>query len=392
MKEFELKYGCNPNQKPARIFMEDGRDLPVEIVNGRPGYINFLDAFNSWQLVKELKEATGECCATSFKHVSPTSAALGRPLGEKLKKACFADDVEGLDDSPVACAYARARGTDRMSSFGDWIALSDECDATCAKIIAREVSDGIIAPGYTPEALEILKAKRKGAYNIVKVDPLYVPAPVEHKQVFGVTFEQGRNNFEINRELLANVVTEKKIPHAAETDLIVALITLKYTQSNSVAFAEDGQAIGVGAGQQSRIHCTRLAGGKADLWHLRQSEKVLSMPFKEKLSRNDKDNAIEQYLSDDPEIDVIEAWNEYFLEKPEPFTREEKREYLKGVKGVSLASDAFFPFRDNIDRAARSGVEYVSEPGGSVRDDAVIQSANEHGMTMFFTGVRLFHH
>ena len=393
MKEFELKYGCNPNQKPARIFMEDGRDLPVEIVNGRPGYINFLDAFNSWQLVKELKEATGECCATSFKHVSPTSAALGRPLGEKLKKACFVDDVEGLDDSPVACAYARARGTDRMSSFGDWIALSDECDATCAKIIAREVSDGIIAPGYTPEALEILKAKRKGAYNIVKVDPLYVPAPVEHKQVFGVTFEQGRNNFEINRELLANVVTEKKIPHAAETDLIVALITLKYTQSNSVAFAEDGQAIGVGAGQQSRIHCTRLAAQKADLWHLRQHDKVLSLQFAEGVGRPEKNNIIDIYLSRDPS-DVLSdgAWESCFKYRPEPFSEEEKAEYLKGIKGVSLGSDAFFPFSDNIERAYKSGVEYVAEPGGSVRDDLVIEACNRLGVAMCFTGLRLFHH
>lgn len=393
MKEFELKYGCNPNQKPARIFMEDGRDLPVEIVNGRPGYINFLDAFNSWQLVKELKEATGECCATSFKHVSPTSAALGRPLGEKLKKACFVDDVEGLDDSPVACAYARARGTDRMSSFGDWIALSDECDATCAKIIAREVSDGIIAPGYTPEALEILKAKRKGAYNIVKVDPLYVPAPVERKQVFGVTFEQGRNNFEINRELLANVVTEKKIPHAAETDLIVALITLKYTQSNSVAFAEDGQAIGVGAGQQSRIHCTRLAAQKADLWHLRQHDKVLSLQFAEGVGRPEKNNIIDIYLSDECE-DVIgeDMWRKYFAVRPEEFTREEKRAYLDTLTGVSLGSDAFFPFDDNIVRAAKSGVSYVAEPGGSVRDDIVIDTCDRLGIAMAFTGMRLFHH
>ena len=369
MKEFELKYGCNPNQKPARIFMEDGRDLPVEIVNGRPGYINFLDAFNSWQLVKELKEATGECCATSFKHVSPTSAALGRPLGEKLKKACFADDVEGLDDSPVACAYARARGTDRMSSFGDWIALSDECDATCAKIIAREVSDGIIAPGYTPEA------------------------PVEHKQVFGVTFEQGRNNFEINRELLANVVTEKKIPHAAETDLIVALITLKYTQSNSVAFAEDGQAIGVGAGQQSRIHCTRLAAQKADLWHLRQHDKVLSLQFAEGVGRPEKNNIIDIYLSDECE-DVIgeDVWRKYFAVRPEEFTREEKRAYLDTLTGVSLGSDAFFPFDDNIVRAAKSGVSYVAEPGGSVRDDIVIDTCDRLGIAMAFTGMRLFHH
>ena len=367
MKEFELKYGCNPNQKPARIFMDNARDLPVEILNGRPGYINFLDAFNSWQLVKELKEATGECCATSFKHVSPTSAALGRPLGEKLKKACFVEDIEGLDDSPIASAYARARGTDRMSSFGDWIALSDECDAVCAKIIAREVSDGIIAPAYTPEALEILKAKRKGAYNIVKVDPLYVP--------------------DLDRKLLSNVVTKKSIPHAAETDLIVALITLKYTQSNSVAFAEDGQAIGVGAGQQSRIHCTRLAGQKADLW------KVLSLQFAEGVGRPEKNNIIDIYLSDECE-DVIgdEVWKKYFAVRPEEFTREEKRAYLDTLTGVSLGSDAFFPFDDNIIRARKSGVSYVAEPGGSVRDDIVIDTCDKLGIAMAFTGMRLFHH
>ncbi len=393
MKEFELKYGCNPNQKPSRIFMESGADLPIEILNGRPGYINFLDALNSWQLVKEVKEATGECAATSFKHVSPTSAALGRKLSDKLKKACFVDDIKGLDDSPIACAYARARGTDRMSSFGDWIALSDECDVTCAKIIAREVSDGIIAPSYTAEALEILSAKRKGAYNIVKIDPAYVPDPVERKQVFGVTFEQGRNNFRIDRELLSNVVTEKKIPADAATDLIVALITLKYTQSNSVAYAVDGQAIGVGAGQQSRIHCTRLAGQKADLWQLRQHDKVLGLQFAEGVGRPEKNNIIDIYLSDDAD-DVIgeDVWKQYFAVRPEPFTREEKRAYLDTIKGVSLASDAFFPFDDNIMRAYKSGVSYVAEPGGSVRDDLVIDTCNRLGIAMAFTGMRLFHH
>ena len=393
MKEFELKYGCNPNQKPSRIYMESGADLPIEILNGRPGYINFLDALNSWQLVKEVKEATGECAATSFKHVSPTSAALGRKLSDKLKKACFVDDIKGLDDSPIACAYARARGTDRMSSFGDWIALSDECDVTCAKIIAREVSDGIIAPSYTAEALEILSAKRKGAYNIVKIDPAYVPDPVERKQVFGVTFEQGRNNFRIDRELLSNVVTEKKIPADAATDLIVALITLKYTQSNSVAYAVDGQAIGVGAGQQSRIHCTRLAGQKADLWQLRQHDKVLGLQFAEGVGRPEKNNIIDIYLSDDAE-DVIgeDVWKQYFAVRPEPFTREEKRAYLDTIKGVSLASDAFFPFDDNIMRAYKSGVSYVAEPGGSVRDDLVIDTCNRLGIAMAFTGMRLFHH
>lgn len=393
MKEFELKYGCNPNQKPSRIFMESGADLPIEILNGRPGYINFLDALNSWQLVKEVKEATGECAATSFKHVSPTSAALGRKLSDKLKKACFVDDIKGLDDSPIACAYARARGTDRMSSFGDWIALSDECDVTCAKIIAREVSDGIIAPSYTAEALEILSAKRKGAYNIVKIDPAYVPDSVERKQVFGVTFEQGRNNFRIDRELLSNVVTEKKIPADAATDLIVALITLKYTQSNSVAYAVDGQAIGVGAGQQSRIHCTRLAGQKADLWQLRQHDKVLGLQFAEGVGRPEKNNIIDIYLSDDAD-DVIgeDVWKQYFAVRPEPFTREEKRAYLDTIKGVSLASDAFFPFDDNIMRAYKSGVSYVAEPGGSVRDDLVIDTCNRLGIAMAFTGMRLFHH
>ena len=394
MNEFQLKYGCNPNQKPARIFMADGSDLPVEILNGRPGYINFLDAFNSWQLVKEVKEATGMCAATSFKHVSPTSAAVGKPLSEALKKSCFVDDIEGLDDSPLACAYARARGTDRMSSFGDWIALSDECDEVTAKIIAREVSDGIIAPAYSERALEILKAKRKGGYNIVKIDPFYVPAEIERKQVFGITFEQGRNNFKIDRALLSNIVTKnKELPGDKAIDLIISLITLKYTQSNSVCFAADGQAIGVGAGQQSRIHCTRLAAQKADLWHLRQHEKVLSLQFAEGVGRPEKNNIIDLYLSDNPEEVLGEdVWRKNFAVRPEPFTREEKAAYLATIKGVSLGSDAFFPFSDNIERAAASGVTYVAEPGGSVRDDLVIEAADNHGMVMAFTGMRLFHH
>ncbi len=394
MNEFSLKYGCNPNQKPARIFMANGGDLPVKILNGRPGYINFLDALNSWQLVKEIKENTGYVAATSFKHVSPTSAAIGKPLGDKLKRSCFVDDIEGLDDSPLACAYARARGTDRMSSFGDWIALSDECDATTAKIIAREVSDGIIAPAYTKQALEILSSKRKGAYNIVQIDKDYLPEETERKQVFGVTFEQGRNNFKIDGELLKNIVTSNKdLPAEKAVDLIVALITLKYTQSNSVCFATDGQAIGVGAGQQSRIHCTRLAAQKADLWHLRQHEKVLGLKFADGVGRPEKNNIIDIYLSDDAE-DVIgdDVWRNNFAVRPEPFTREEKAEYLKTISGVSLASDAFFPFSDNIDRARKSGVSYVAEPGGSVRDDLVIEAADKYGMVMCFTGMRLFHH
>ncbi len=395
MNEFSLKYGCNPNQKPARIFMANGKELPIEVLNGRPGYINFLDAFNSWQLVKELKEATGMCCATSFKHVSPTSAAVGKRLSPALKKACFVDDVEGLDDSPLACAYARARGTDRMSSFGDWIALSDECDVTTAKIIAREVSDGVIAPSYAPEALEILKEKRKGTYNIVKIDSNYVPEEIERKQVYGITFEQGRNNFEINRELLSNIVTaNKELPEDKAIDLIISLITLKYTQSNSVCFAVDGQAIGVGAGQQSRIHCTRLAGQKADLWHLRQHEKVLSLQFAEGVGRPDMNNIIDLYLSDDDSEQVLgdDVWQKYFAVRPEPFTKAEKRAYLDTITGVSLGSDAFFPFSDNIDRAAKSGVSYVAEPGGSIRDGLVIEAADAHGMVMAFTGMRLFHH
>ena len=394
MNEFQLKYGCNPNLKPARFFMADGSDLPVEILNGRPGYINFLDAFNSWQLVRELKEATGMCAATSFKHVSPTSAAVGKKLSPALKKACFVDDIGGLDDSPLACAYARARGTDRMSSFGDWIALSDECDEVTAKIIAREVSDGVIAPAYTPKALEILKTKRKGGYNIVKIDPAYVPAEIERKQVFGVTFEQGRNNFKIDRALLENIVTKNKtLPEDKAIDLIISLITLKYTQSNSVCFAADGQAIGVGAGQQSRIHCTRLAAQKADLWHLRQHEKVLSLQFAEGVGRPEKNNIIDLYLSDDAdEVLGEDVWRKNFSVRPEPFTREEKAAYLATIKGVSLGSDAFFPFSDNIERAYRSGVSYVAEPGGSVRDDLVIEAADSHNMVMAFTGMRLFHH
>ena len=394
MKEFALKYGCNPNQKPSRIYMADGTELPVEILNGRPGYINFLDAFNSWQLVKELKIATGMACATSFKHVSPTSAAVGKPLSDKLKKSCFVDDIEGLDESPLACAYARARGTDRMSSFGDWVALSDECDAVTAKIIAREVSDGVIAPSYSKEALEILSAKRKGTYNVVKIDPNFVPAEIETKQVYGVTFEQGRNNFKIDHDLLKNIVTaNKNLPEDKAIDLIISLITLKYTQSNSVCFATDGQAIGVGAGQQSRIHCTRLAAQKADLWHLRMHDKVLGLQFAEGVGRPEKNNIIDIYLSDDCDEVLAEGeWQKYFAVKPEEFTREEKAAYLKTITGVSLGSDAFFPFSDNIERAFRSGVTYIAEPGGSVRDDLVIKAADDHDMVMAFTGMRLFHH
>jgi len=394
MKEFELKYGCNPNQKPAKIYMRDGSDLPIEILSGRPGYINFLDAFNSWQLVSELKKATGISCAASFKHVSPTSAALGIKLPDTLKKACFVDDIAGLDDSPLACAYARARGTDRMSSYGDFIALSDICDVTTALLIKREVSDGVIAPGFEPEALEILKAKRRGGYNIIKIDPNYVPLPDEHKEVFGITFEQGRNNFKIGSELLENIVTENKnIPDDAKRDLIISLITLKYTQSNSVCFAYGGQAIGVGAGQQSRIHCTRLAGSKADIWFLRQSPKVLSLPFLPTVARPDRDNAIDIYISDDDE-DVLAdgTWQNFFEYKPEPFTKAEEKEYLSQIDGVSLGSDAFFPFGDNIERAHRSGVKYVAQPGGSIRDDNVISVCNKYGMAMAFTGMRLFHH
>lgn len=394
MKEFELKYGCNPNQKPSKIYMADGSELPIEILNGRPGYINFLDAFNSYQLVKELKNILGLPAVTSFKHVSPTSAAVGIPLSDKLKKACFVDDIEGLDDSPLACAYARARGTDRMCSFGDWVALSDVCDVTTALMIKREVSDGIIAPGYEPEALEILKSKRKGSYNIVKIDPDYVPAPQEHKEVFGITFEQGRNNFKIDKELLENVVTKnKELPESAVRDLIIALITLKYTQSNSVCYAVDGQAIGVGAGQQSRIHCTRLAGSKADTWFLRQADKVLALPFKDDIGRPDRDNVIDGYINQNEEDVCADGnWQKYFTVQPEPFTKEEQAAYLATVKDVALGSDAFFPFSDNIERAYKSGVKYVAEPGGSIRDDAVIECCDKYGMAMCFTGMRLFHH
>ncbi len=394
MKEFELKYGCNPNQKPSRIYMQDGSDLPITILNGRPGYINFLDAFNSYQLVKEIESVLHMPAATSFKHVSPTSAAVGIPMSDALKKACFVDDIEGLDDSPIATAYARARGTDRMSSFGDWIALSDPCDVTAAKLIQREVSDGIIAPGYDPEALEILKSKKKGNYNIVQIDPDYVPAPKETKQVYGVSFEQGRNEFRIDESLLNDIVTEKKeLPEAAKRDLIIALITLKYTQSNSVCYAEDGQAIGVGAGQQSRIHCTRLAGDKADKWHLRQSDRVLNLPFLDTVRRPDRDNAIDLYLSEDADDVLADGqWQRLFSERPAPFTREERLAYLKTLSGVSIGSDAFFPFSDNIERAYRSGVTYVAQPGGSIRDDAVIEKCNELGMVMAMTGMRLFHH
>lgn len=394
MKEFELKYGCNPNQKPSKIYMEDGSDLPIEILCGRPGYINFLDAFNSWQLVKELKEALGLPAVTSFKHVSPTSAAVGIPLSDTLKKACFVDDIEGLDESPLACAYARARGTDRMCSFGDWVALSDVCDVTTAKMIKREVSDGIIAPGYEPDALEILKQKRKGNYNIVKIDPNYVPAPQEKKQVFGITFEQGRNNFKIDADLLKNVVTKNKnLPESAVRDLIVALITLKYTQSNSVCYAVDGQAIGVGAGQQSRIHCTRLAGTKADTWFLRQADKVINLPFREDIGRPDRDNVIDGYINQNEEdVCADGVWERYFTVKPEPFTHEEQMAYLATKTDVALGSDAFFPFSDNIERAFRSGVKYIAEPGGSIRDDVVIECCDKHGMAMAFTGMRLFHH
>ncbi|MFR7991135.1 MAG: phosphoribosylaminoimidazolecarboxamide formyltransferase [Anaerovoracaceae bacterium] len=394
MKEFELKYGCNPNQKPARIYMADGSELPVEILNGRPGYINFLDAFNSYQLVKELKAALNLPAAASFKHVSPTSAAVAVPMDETLKKACFVDDIEGLDDSPIATAYARARGTDRMSSYGDWAALSDTCDAVTASILKREVSDGIIAPDYTEEALAILRTKKKGNYNIIKIDPDYEPAKQEIKQVFGVTFEQGRNDCRIVPEQLTDIVTQNKdLPDWAKRDLTVALITLKYTQSNSVAFAKDGQAIGVGAGQQSRIHCTRLAGNKADFWHLRQAEKVINLPFREDIGRADRDNAIDVYLGDEYE-DVLRdgAWQKLFTERPEPFTREEQRAWLDNVTGVSLGSDAFFPFGDNIERARKSGVSYIAEPGGSVRDDNVIETCDKYGIVTVFTGQRLFHH
>ena len=394
MNELELKYGCNPNQKPSRIFMADGSELPIEILSGRPGYINFLDAFNSWQLVKELKAALGMPAATSFKHVSPTSAAIGLPLSDKLKKACFVDDIEGLDESPLACAFARARGTDRLCSYGDWIALSDECDEITARLIEREVSDGVIAPGFSPAALEILKAKRKGAYNIVKIDPDYVPEQLERKQVYGITFEQGRNEIVIDEAMLENIVTENKnLPDSAKRDLIVSLITLKYTQSNSVCYAVDGQAIGVGAGQQSRIHCTRLAGTKADTWQLRQHEKVLSLPFLPDMKRPNRDNVIDGYINQNEEDVCAEGvWQKYFTKRPEPFTREEQRAYLDTLSGVALGSDAFFPFDDSIERGRASGVSYVAEPGGSIRDEDVIAACNKYGMVMAFTGMRLFHH
>ncbi len=393
MKELELKYGCNPNQKPSRIFMEEG-ELPIKILSGKPGYINFLDAFNSWQLVKELKAALGIPCATSFKHVSPTSAAVGVPLSDALKKACFVDDIEGLDESPLACAFARARGTDRMCSFGDWIALSDVCDVTTALLIKREVSDGVIAPGYEPEALDILKTKRKGNYNIVEIDPNYIPAEIERKQVYGITFEQGRNNFEINEALLEKVVTaNKELPDTAKRDLIISLITLKYTQSNSVCFAYDGQAIGVGAGQQSRIHCTRLAGGKADTWFLRQHKKVLALPFLPTLGRPDRDNVIDGYINKNEEDVCADGnWQKYFTEQPAPLTDAEAREFLDSISGVALGSDAFFPFGDNIERAHKSGVSYIAQPGGSIRDDQVIETCDKYGIAMAFTGMRLFHH
>ena len=392
MKELALKYGCNPNQKPSRIYMDDDRDLPIEVLSGRPGYINFLDAFNGWQLVRELKAATGLPAATSFKHVSPAGAAVGLPLDETLRKIYWVDDMGEL--SPLACAYARARGADRMSSFGDFIALSDVCDKDTASLIKREVSDGVIAPGFTDEALEILKAKKKGNYCVIKIDENYCPAPLEHKQVFGITFEQGRQDLPIDDELLSNVVTEnKKIPEAAKRDLKIALITLKYTQSNSVCFVKDGQAIGVGAGQQSRVHCTRLAGQKADNWFLRQCPKVLDLQFVDGIRRADRDNAIDVYIGEEY-MDVLAdgAWEKIFKVKPEVFTREEKRAWLDQMKGVTLGSDAFFPFSDNIERAHKSGVQYIAEPGGSVRDDAVIECCNKYNMAMAFTGIRLFHH
>ena len=391
MKELELKYGCNPNQKPSRIYMKEG-ELPIEVLNGKPGYINFLDAFNGWQLVKELKKATGLPAATSFKHVSPAGAAVGLPLTEVERKIYWVDDMGDL--SPLASAYARARGADRMSSFGDFISLSDVCDADTARLIKREVSDGIIAPGYEPEALEILKAKKKGNYAVIKIDPEYVPNPIETKDVYGVTFEQGRNELVINDELFANVVTEnKEIPESAKIDLAIAMITLKYTQSNSVCYVKGGQAIGIGAGQQSRIHCTRLAGNKADNWFLRQIPKVLNLPFKEKIGRADRDNTIDVYMSDDY-MDVLAdgVWENFFTEKPEVLTREEKRAWLDKLTDVSLGSDAFFPFGDNVERAHRSGVKYIAQPGGSIRDDNVIETCNKYNMAMCFTGIRLFHH
>ena len=390
--EMLLKYGCNPNQKPSRVFMEDGKDLPIEVLNGKPGYINLLDAFNGWQLVRELKKATGMCAATSFKHVSPAGAAIGKPLSEVEKKIYFVDDLGEL--TPLASAYARARGADRMSSYGDFIALSDECDACTAKMIQREVSDGIIAPGYTDAALEILKSKRKGTYNIIKIDENYVPAPIERKQVFGVTFEQGRNELKIDNDMLTNIVTDnKEIPEDKKTDLVISLITLKYTQSNSVCYVKDGQAIGIGAGQQSRIHCTRLAGNKADIWWLRQHPKVLGLQFVDNIRRPDRDNAIDVYISDEHDDVLAEGvWQNTFKVKPEVLTEAEKKEWLAKNTGVCLGSDAFFPFGDNIERAKKSGVAYIAEPGGSIRDDHVIMTCNKYNMAMAFTGIRLFHH
>ena len=392
MNEIQLKYGCNPNQKPSRIYMEDGRDLPVDVLNGKPGYINFLDAFNGWQLVKELKEATGLPAAASFKHVSPAGAAVGLPLDETLAKIYWVDDLGEL--SPLACAYARARGADRMSSFGDFIALSDECDADTARLIKREVSDGVIAPGYTEEALELLREKKKGNYNVIRIDASYVPAEIERKQVYGITFEQGRNELDIDGGLLSNVVTQnKEIPEEAMMDLKIALITLKYTQSNSVCYVKGGQAIGIGAGQQSRIHCTRLAGQKADNWYLRQAPQVLGLKFLDSLGRADRDNAIDVYIGEEYEDVLREGeWQKRFQEKPPVFTREEKRAWLDGKRGVSLGSDAFFPFSDNIERAYKSGVAYIAQPGGSVRDDLVVECCDKYGMAMVFTGIRLFHH
>ena len=395
MKKIELKYGCNPNQKPASVYMEDGSELPFEVLNGKPGYINLLDALNGWQLVSEIKAATGKASAASFKHVSPSSAAIGRVMSDKLKKACFVDDIVGLDESPIATAYARARGTDRMSSFGDFISLSDICDETCAKLIKREVSDGVIAPGFTEEAFQILKQKKNGNYLILKVNEDFKAPEVETKQVFGVTFEQKHNDIKIDKTCLNDVVTEiKDIPEDAKDDLVIALITLKYTQSNSVAYAADGQTIGVGAGQQSRVHCTRLAGSKADNWHLRQSEKVLNLPFKEGTKRPSMDNFIDRYIAmeDTPEARGDFDWERLFTERPEVFTVEEKRQILDAITGVSVASDAFFPFSDNIDRAHESGVSYIAQPGGSTRDDLVIDSCNKYGIAMAFTGFRLFHH
>ncbi len=392
MNELELKYGCNPNQKPSRIFMADGSELPIQVLNGRPGYINFLDAFNGWQLVSELKKATGLPAATSFKHVSPAGAAVGLPLEETLAKIYWVDDLGEL--SPLACAYARARGADRMSSFGDFIALSDVCDADTARLIKREVSDGVIAPGYEPEALEILKAKKKGAYNVIQIDEAYVPAPIEVKQVYGISFEQGRNELKIDDAFFDNIVTkEKDLPRQARIDLAIAMITLKYTQSNSVCYVKDGQAIGIGAGQQSRIHCTRLAGTKADNWFLRQSPQVLGLQFVDGIGRADRDNSIDLYIGEDY-MDVLAdgAWQKIFKVKPEVFTADEKRAWLDQMSGVALGSDAFFPFGDNIERAHRSGVQYVAQPGGSVRDDNVIEACDKYGMTMCFTGIRLFHH